>query len=46
MAALAARGVLTTGFGGSLVRMMTHYGIEEPDIEYALAVTRAVLREL
>jgi threonine aldolase len=46
MAALAVRGVLTTGFGGSLVRMMTHYGIEEPDIEYALAVTRAVFREL
>jgi threonine aldolase len=46
MAALAARGVLTTGFGGSLVRMMTHYGIEAADIEQALMVTRAVFREL
>jgi threonine aldolase len=46
MAALAARGVLTTSFGGSLVRMMTHYGIEAADIERALAITHTVMREL
>lgn len=46
MEALAARGVLTVPFGPTLIRLVTHYGIEAPDIERALAVTRAVFREL
>jgi threonine aldolase len=44
--ALAARGVLAVPFGPTLLRLVTHYGIEAPDIEHALAVTRTVFREL
>jgi threonine aldolase len=43
--ALAARGVLASEFDRSLVRMVTHYGIEAPHIEATLAATRAVFRE-
>jgi threonine aldolase len=38
--ALRARGLLCAGFGGTLVRMVTHYGIGPDDIERALAITR------
>jgi threonine aldolase len=38
--ALRKAGVLTTGFGPTRVRMVTHYGIERPDIEEALARMR------
>jgi threonine aldolase len=44
VAALRARGLLCGGFGGTMVRMVTHYGIESRDIEHALAITRDVLR--
>jgi threonine aldolase len=44
--ALAARGLLTAPFGPTLIRLVTHYGIEPAHIEHALAVTRAVFRTL
>jgi len=43
--ALAARGVLASEFDRSLIRMVTHYGIEAPQIEATLAATRAVFRD-
>ncbi|MGH2409973.1 MAG: low-specificity L-threonine aldolase [Chloroflexota bacterium] len=42
---LAARGVLASEFDRSLIRMVTHYGIEAPHIEATLAAARAVFRE-
>ncbi|HEY8285366.1 MAG TPA: low-specificity L-threonine aldolase [Chloroflexota bacterium] len=42
---LAARGVLASEFDRSLMRMVTHYGIEAPHIEATLNATRAVFRE-
>jgi threonine aldolase len=43
-AALGERGLLCAAFGGPLIRMVTHYGIEMADIERALAITRDVFR--
>ena len=43
IAAMAARGVLTTPFGGSLVRMVTHNGISRGDVETACRTAREVL---
>lgn len=41
---LKTRGLLCAGFGGPLVRMVTHYGIEAGDIERALAIVRDVFQ--
>lgn len=43
---LTASGVLTSGFGGSLVRLVTHYGVERADVEDALTrIGQAIARE-
>jgi len=44
--ALAKRGVLAGYFEGTLVRMVTHYGIDAPQIALALAATHAAFNEL
>ena len=41
IAGLRRRGVLTSGAAGR-VRMVTHYGIEREDVEYAVEATREV----
>ena len=43
MAKLAAAGVKTSNYWGGNVRMVTHYGIDRADIDYALGVIRAVM---
>jgi threonine aldolase len=43
IAAMAARGVLTTPFGGPLVRMVTHHDVTRSDVETACRVAREVL---
>jgi len=43
VAGLAAHGVRMGAVGPRQVRAVTHYGIEAQDIEYALAVARAVV---
>jgi len=40
---LEEAGVLGSHFGGSLVRFVTHYGIERPDIEEAVARVHHVM---
>ena len=40
---LEAVGVLGSHFGGSLVRFVTHYGIERPDVEEAVARVHRVV---
>ncbi len=44
VAGLATHGVLAEPRGGTLVRMVTHYGIEAPQIEATLRAARAVFR--
>jgi threonine aldolase len=44
LAALTARGVRMTGFGGRRVRAVTHYGISEDDCRRAIDVVSEVLR--
>ncbi len=41
--ALGSHGVLMSGFGGSKIRAVTHYGISSSDIEQALEAVRTVL---
>jgi threonine aldolase len=43
---LAARGVLCETLGADSVRFVTHYGIEQSDIERALTRVSSVMREL
>lgn len=43
VAGLAAQGVKMGAIGPHQVRAVTHYGIEAQDIEYTLAVARAIL---
>ena len=45
IAALKDRGVLVTYPGGKRVRMVTHYGIDEDDIEEALSIVESVARD-
>ncbi len=45
VARLDEEGVKLLGRGGSLFRAVTHYGIEEEDIDLALAVMRRVMGE-
>jgi threonine aldolase len=45
MAGLRQRGVLTSG-SAQRIRMVTHYGIERSDIDYALACVREVAASL
>ncbi|MBI4199278.1 MAG: low-specificity L-threonine aldolase [Chloroflexi bacterium] len=45
MAQLKERGVLTSYLGGRRVRMVTHYGIVAVDIDEALTVVEAVVRQ-
>jgi len=44
--ALAAHGVLAVPFGPTLVRLVTHYGIEAAQIDAALSGIRAAFRDL
>jgi threonine aldolase len=46
VAALAQQGVLAVPFGPSLVRLVTHYGIEARHIEQAITATRAAFLTL
>jgi threonine aldolase len=46
VAALAAQGVLAVPFGPTLVRLVTHYGIEAQHIDQALLRARAAFRTL
>lgn len=43
--AMATHGVLTSAFGPTLVRFVTHYGIEEDDIKRAVTAVRRALRD-
>ncbi len=43
IAMMAELGVKVTPFGGNAVRMVTHYGIEERDVERAIGAARTVL---
>jgi threonine aldolase len=43
LAGMRARGVLMGGMGGPYVRAVTHYGIEPPDIQHAIAAARDLL---
>ena len=45
IAALKDRGVLVTYPGGKRVRMVTHYGIDEDDIEEALSIVESIARD-
>ena len=40
---LAEQGVKAANYWGGLVRFVTHYGIERPDVDYALAAVRAAM---
>ncbi|HDI42712.1 MAG TPA: low-specificity L-threonine aldolase [Candidatus Bathyarchaeota archaeon] len=46
IASLAERGVKASQFGRTLVRMVTHRGIEREDIEYAISVVEEVVSKL
>jgi threonine aldolase len=43
LAEVEARGVAYIGYPGGRVRALTHYGIERPDVERAIAITREAL---
>jgi hypothetical protein len=45
MRELKQRGVLTSG-SAQRIRMVTHYGVEREDIDYALACVREVAASL
>ena len=43
MQRLAAQGVKISNYWGGLLRMVTHYGIEREDVDYALQAVRSVM---
>jgi len=43
-ASLRQRGVLASAFGPQLVRMVTHYDVDRPGIDRAIAALQSILR--